>query len=65
MPNTTSGTRRYMAPEILDDSMKTQWFEAYKQSDMYSMALIFWEIGRRYVFVCVEFILFICVFLYI
>ncbi|CAG7816328.1 unnamed protein product, partial [Allacma fusca] len=48
VPNTIKqGTRRYMAPEILDDSMKEQWFEAYKQADMYSFALILWEIGRR------------------
>ncbi len=38
-----------MPPEVLDDSMKTQWFEAYKQADMYSFALVLWEIGRRYI----------------
>jgi len=36
-----------MPPEILDDSMKFQWFESYKQADMYSFALILWEIGSR------------------
>jgi serine/threonine protein kinase len=46
IPNIKAGTRRYMAPEVLDDSMKVQWFEAYKQADMYSFALILWEIGR-------------------
>ena len=47
--NIKVGTRRYMAPELLDDSMKCQWFEAYKQADMYSLGLILWEIGRRLV----------------
>lgn len=48
IPNIKQGTKRYMPPEVLDDTMKTQWFEAYKQADMYSFALVLWEIGRRY-----------------
>ncbi|CAL8106614.1 unnamed protein product [Orchesella dallaii] len=47
IPITKQGTRRYMAPEVLDDTMKTQWFEAYKQADMYAFALVLWEIGGR------------------
>jgi len=46
-PDLKVGTKRYMAPEVLDQTMKEQWFESYKQADMYSFALILWEIGRR------------------
>jgi len=52
--NIKSGTKRYMAPELLDDTMKYEWFESYKQADMYSFALILWEIGSRCVTVSCE-----------
>ena len=43
---TRVGTNRYMAPEVLNDLiMKT--IDAYKQADLYSLGLIFWEICRR------------------
>lgn len=45
--NIKSGTKRYMPPEVLDDSMKIQWFESYRQADLYSFSLILWEIGSR------------------
>lgn len=40
------GTKRYMAPEVLDNTLR-QSFEAYQQADMYSLGLVFWEITRR------------------
>lgn len=46
-PNTRQGTRRYMAPEILDDTIARNHFEAFKQADMYSLSLVLWEIGQR------------------
>ncbi|XP_075757726.1 anti-Muellerian hormone type-2 receptor isoform X1 [Pelodiscus sinensis] len=43
-----AGTQRYMAPEILDDSLDLQdWGRALKQADMYSLALVLWEILTR------------------
>lgn len=45
--NTRVGTRRYMAPEVLDESLDTSRFEAYIMADMYSFALVLWEIVRR------------------
>ncbi|RWR99576.1 Activin receptor type-1-like protein, partial [Dinothrombium tinctorium] len=42
------GTKRYMAPEVLDESMKTSSFESYKMADIYSFALVMWETCRRY-----------------
>ncbi|XP_054707219.1 bone morphogenetic protein receptor type-1B-like [Uloborus diversus] len=45
--NTRVGTRRYMAPEVLDATLDPSQFEAYKRSDIYSFALVLWEIARR------------------
>ncbi|XP_075245378.1 activin receptor type-1-like [Convolutriloba macropyga] len=45
--NTKVGTKRYMAPEILDDRLNVDSFEEFKQADVYAMGLVFWEIARR------------------
>ncbi|OAF68053.1 hypothetical protein A3Q56_04213 [Intoshia linei] len=42
-PNHRVGTVRYMAPEILSNKPLIS-FEAYKQADIYSLSLCFWEI---------------------
>ncbi|KAI1887078.1 hypothetical protein AGOR_G00202420 [Albula goreensis] len=41
------GTRRYMAPEVLDDTLNKNQFQAYIKSDIYSYGLIVWEMARR------------------
>ncbi|XP_017769395.1 PREDICTED: bone morphogenetic protein receptor type-1B isoform X2 [Nicrophorus vespilloides] len=46
-PNERSGTKRYMAPEILDKSININSFEAHKIADMYSFGLVLWEMSRR------------------
>uniref|UniRef100_A0A4W3J507 Serine/threonine-protein kinase receptor n=1 Tax=Callorhinchus milii TaxID=7868 RepID=A0A4W3J507_CALMI len=46
-PNHRVGTKRYMAPEVLDDSINMKHFESFKRADIYAMGLVFWEIGRR------------------
>ncbi|EAT35728.1 AAEL012125-PA, partial [Aedes aegypti] len=45
--NTRVGTRRYMAPEALNETLDTTVFESFKQADMYSLGLVFWEMARR------------------
>ncbi|XP_055358004.1 bone morphogenetic protein receptor type-1B-like [Paramacrobiotus metropolitanus] len=40
------GTRRYMPPELLDDSIRRQEFDSYKRCDIYSLGLVLWEIAR-------------------
>ncbi|XP_035750338.1 activin receptor type-1C [Egretta garzetta] len=45
--NPRVGTRRYMAPEILDDAMNMSIFESFKRADIYSLGLVYWEIARR------------------
>ena len=46
-PRTTVGTKRYLAPEILTESIAVRNFESFKRSDIYSFGLVMWEIGRR------------------
>lgn len=46
-PNTRVGTRRYMAPEVLDERLDVTNFEAFKMADMYSLGLVLWEMCRR------------------
>ena len=42
-----SGTKRYMAPEILNRTIDASNIGAYQKADMYSLSLIFWELLRR------------------
>ncbi|XP_056158041.1 serine/threonine-protein kinase receptor R3 [Lampris incognitus] len=45
--NPRVGTKRYMAPEVLDESIRMDIFESYKQTDIWALGLVFWEITRR------------------
>ncbi|KAH1175326.1 hypothetical protein KIL84_008200, partial [Mauremys mutica] len=45
--NTRVGTKRYMPPEVLDQSLKRNHFQSYLMADMYSFGLILWEVARR------------------
>jgi serine/threonine protein kinase len=44
------GTKLYMPPELLDKNTTFNFdrINAYQQGDMYSLALVFWEIGNVY-----------------
>lgn len=46
-PNTKVGTKRYMPPEVLDETLNKSHFQSYIMADMYSFGLILWEIARR------------------
>ena len=41
------GTKRYMAPEFLEDNVLVRNFDAYKRADVYAFGLVLWEISRR------------------
>ncbi|XP_023694816.1 TGF-beta receptor type-2 isoform X1 [Paramormyrops kingsleyae] len=41
------GTARYMAPEVLESRINLENTESFKQTDVYSMALVLWEITSR------------------
>ncbi|XP_023332900.1 TGF-beta receptor type-1 [Eurytemora carolleeae] len=45
--NSRVGTKRYLAPEVLDSSILDEDFESYKQGDIYALGLVFWEILNR------------------
>lgn len=45
--NPRVGTKRYMAPEVLDETIRVDIFESYKQTDIWALGLVFWEITRR------------------
>ena len=41
------GTRRYMAPEILNSTINTACFQSFKAADVYCLGLVMWEVARR------------------
>ncbi|XP_041845094.1 TGF-beta receptor type-2 isoform X2 [Melanotaenia boesemani] len=41
------GTARYMAPEVLEARLNLKNIESFKQTDIYSMALVLWEMTSR------------------
>ncbi|XP_064876932.1 serine/threonine-protein kinase receptor R3-like isoform X1 [Oncorhynchus nerka] len=45
--NPRVGTKRYMAPEVLDESIRMDIFESYKQTDIWALGLVLWEISTR------------------
>ncbi|XP_030647031.1 bone morphogenetic protein receptor type-1B [Chanos chanos] len=45
--NTRVGTKRFMPPEVLDETLNRRHFQSYMMADMYSFGLILWEIARR------------------
>ena len=40
------GTRRYMAPEILNEKINVNDFSAFQKADVYALGLLIWEITR-------------------
>lgn len=45
--NPRVGTKRYMAPEILDQTIQNDCFDAYRRADMYALGLVLWEVCSR------------------
>lgn len=45
--NNRVGTKRYMAPEVLDETMDPTWFDSYKRVDVYAFGLVLWELSLR------------------
>ena len=45
--NLKVGTKRYMAPEILDETINAESFDSYRLADVYSFGLVIWETARR------------------
>ncbi|XGW29384.1 hypothetical protein V3C99_008866 [Haemonchus contortus] len=45
--NVQAGTKRYMAPEVIRKTLDPNFFAQFKMADMYSYALVLWEIARK------------------
>ena len=45
--NQRVGTKRYMAPEVLDESLDMDSFESIRRVDVYGFGLMMWETVRR------------------
>ncbi|KAK7895217.1 hypothetical protein WMY93_020542 [Mugilogobius chulae] len=45
--NLRVGTKRYMPPEVLDETLNRSYFQSFMMADMYSFGLILWEMARR------------------
>ncbi|XP_032067942.1 serine/threonine-protein kinase receptor R3 [Thamnophis elegans] len=45
--NPRVGTKRYMAPEVLDEQIRMDCFESFKRTDIWAYGLVLWEIARR------------------
>ncbi|XP_026316506.1 activin receptor type-1 [Hyposmocoma kahamanoa] len=45
--NPRQGTKRYMSPEMLDQSIDLSCFEAFRKCDLYALGLVAWEVARR------------------
>ncbi|CAG9765597.1 unnamed protein product [Ceutorhynchus assimilis] len=45
--NPRVGTKRYMAPEVLDETIRMDCFNSFRKSDIYAFGLVLWEICRR------------------
>lgn len=46
-PNPRVGTKRYLAPEVLDESINANHFDSFKRADIYAFGLVLWELARR------------------
>lgn len=38
---------RYMAPEVLDETINMRHFDSFKCADIYALGMVYWEIARR------------------
>uniref|UniRef100_A0A5S6QFE1 receptor protein serine/threonine kinase n=1 Tax=Trichuris muris TaxID=70415 RepID=A0A5S6QFE1_TRIMR len=45
--NKKSGTKRYLAPEVLSEMLNTNHFDSYRRADIYSLGLVLWELCCR------------------
>lgn len=47
VPEHKVGTKRYMAPEVLNETVDTSQFDSFRRIDVYALGLVLWEIARR------------------
>lgn len=44
--NPRVGTKRYMSPEVLDETIRMDHFDAFRRADIYALGLVLWEVSR-------------------
>ena len=47
VPEHKVGTKRYMAPEVLGETVDTSQFDSFRRIDVYALGLVLWEVARR------------------
>eukprot|EP00118_Oscarella_pearsei_P006700 m.30763 g.30763 ORF g.30763 m.30763 type:complete len:528 (+) comp31389_c0_seq2:20-1603(+) len=47
IPEHKVGTKRYMAPEILGETVNALSFDSFRKIDIYALGLVLWELARR------------------
>lgn len=45
--NNRVGTKRYLAPEVLEDTINMEQFDAFRRADIYAFGLVLWELATR------------------
>ncbi|KAJ8926057.1 hypothetical protein NQ315_009912 [Exocentrus adspersus] len=45
--NPKVGTKRYMSPEVLDETIRMDHFDSFRRADIYALGLVLWEMCRR------------------
>ncbi|XP_068222804.1 activin receptor type-1 isoform X2 [Palaemon carinicauda] len=45
--NPRVGTKRYMSPEVLNETINMSVFESFRKVDIYALGLVLWEVCRR------------------
>ena len=45
--NNRVGTKRYLAPEVLEDTINVEQFDAFRRADIYALGLVLWELATR------------------
>lgn len=45
--NNREGTKRYLAPEVLEGIIDSTRFDSFRRADMYAFGLVCWELATR------------------
>lgn len=45
--NPRVGTKRYMSPEVLEETIRMDSFDSFRRADIYALGLVLWEVCRR------------------
>jgi len=45
--NNREGTKRYLSPEVLAETINTEQFDSFRRADIYALGLVFWELATR------------------